>query len=184
MEENVTGVTLGKRHKQSPGRGDFFLDVVAVSVDNANDLNVVRRTILRWNCIADMLTDCIFVWKKFLRHKFIDDADLPPILVFAFGLDEIPPPQNLNPDRFEISGRGRGPERAGAGIRRFRVVRQCRSCRHDPARVSEISVWQHRPDADGFDAGKFASTLDDIEDFAARINWLLFYQSEIHFCHK
>src|SRR5205814_386296 len=89
MEENVTGVTLGKRHKQSPGRGDIFLDVVAMSVDNANDLNVVRRTILRWNGVADMLTNCIFIWKKLLRHKFIDDADCPPLLVFAFGLGEI-----------------------------------------------------------------------------------------------
>src|SRR6266705_4644524 len=104
MEENVTGITLGKRHKQAPGRGDIFLDIVAMSVDNANDLNVVRRTILRWNCVADMLTDCIFIWEKLLRHKFIDDADLPPVLVFAFGLGEIPPAQNLNPDRFEKSG--------------------------------------------------------------------------------
>src|SRR6059058_415457 len=48
----------------------------------------------------------------------------------------------------------------------------------------KISVRQHRPDADGFDAGKFASALDDIEDFAARIGRLLFHQSEIHFCHQ
>src|SRR5881396_907746 len=132
MEEDVAAVPLREWHEQSPGRGDIFLDVVTMSIDNANDLNVVRRTILRWNCVADMLTDCIFIRKKLLRHEFIDDADLPLLLVFAFGLAEISAAQNLYADRFEIPARRCGPERARARIGCFRIVRQCRSCRHDP----------------------------------------------------
>src|SRR5579864_5624048 len=86
MEETVSGVALGIWHEQSPLGSDLFLDVVIMSIDDTDNLNVVRRTIGRRDRKAHMLSNGVFVRKKFLRHYFVNDADSAAIFIFTFGL--------------------------------------------------------------------------------------------------
>src|SRR5438094_875328 len=121
---------------------------MAMGLDDPDDFQVVRRTVTWRDGVANVLADRVLVRKKFFRHFLVDNSDTPSLFAFAFGLSEIATAQELHPDRIEISGRDRGIKRARADIRRLWISRERVARRHYPAGVGEISVRQHRPDAD------------------------------------
>src|SRR5207248_8711433 len=71
---NLAVVALGQRHKQ-PANNGVVLNVVPVFADHTDDLQIVRRTILWWLSIANMLADRVLVREKFRRHFFVNDRD-------------------------------------------------------------------------------------------------------------
>src|SRR5437588_8652357 len=111
-----------------------------MGVDDADDFQVVRRTVTWRSGVTNVLADRILVRKKLFRHFFVDNADTPGLFAFAFGLGEIATAEELHPDRIEIAGRDRGIKRTRADIRRFWISRERIARRHDPAGVGEISV--------------------------------------------
>jgi len=67
-------VTLGQGHKQ-PANNGVVRDVVPMFADHTDDLQIVRRTILWWLGITNMLADRVLVREKFRRHFFVNDGD-------------------------------------------------------------------------------------------------------------
>src|SRR5438477_9622858 len=71
---NLAVIALGQRHKQ-PANNGVVLNVVPMFADHTYDLQIVRRTILWWLSIANMLADRVLVREKFRRHFFVNDRD-------------------------------------------------------------------------------------------------------------
>src|SRR4029077_19456370 len=122
MKINLAVVALGQRHKQ-PANNGVVLDVVPMFADHTDDLQIVRRAILWWLSITNMLADRVLVREKFRRHFFVDDGDAARILVLAFGLRKIAAAQQLDAQGIEIAGADRSVERIDTWVRRFGVVR-------------------------------------------------------------
>src|SRR4030095_15408727 len=118
MEKSLPIVVLRQRHEH-PRQKAVALDCVEMSANEADDFDVVRRTTLWRLGVANVLTDRVFVWKKFFRELFIDDPDTAPILVLAFSLSEFPAAQELYTQGVEIAGRDCRKESANARIGRL-----------------------------------------------------------------
>ena len=103
VQINVAVVALGERHKQ-PANNGVVLDIMPMFADHTDNLQIVRRAILRRLGVANMLADRVFVREKFLGHFFVDDGDAARILVLAFGLCEIAAAQKLYANGVEIAG--------------------------------------------------------------------------------
>ena len=158
MEVNVAIVSLRERHKQTP-KHRVVLHVMPMRAHDADNLEVVRRTVAGRLRVANVLPDCVGVWKKFLRHFLIDDRHPRRLLVFRFRLREVAAAKQPHADGVEITGRGCGEKRARSRIGRFRIGRHRFSCGHDAARVCEIAVGQHRTEGGRLDAGKLSRPL-------------------------
>src|SRR5437773_2324417 len=119
---------------------------MAMRSNDPDNFEIVRRTVLGRLRVSNVLTDRIFVRKKFFGHLFVDDGNAPAVLVFALRLSEIAATQKLYTDGVEVAGTDRSVERTRAQIRCLRIGRKRVSDRHDATRVGEVSIWQHRSD--------------------------------------
>src|SRR6476620_1626080 len=150
-----------------------------VFADHTDDLQIVRRAILWWLSVANMLADRVLVREKFRRHFFINDRDAARILVLAFGLRKIAAAQQLDAQGIEITRADRSVERIDTWVRRFGIVRHGVFRTNDPPRVSEIGIRQHRAHRGRPYTRQFPRAFYHRKYQPTRIGRLFFNQAEV-----
>ena len=109
MQICLAAVSLCQRHKQ-PATDEIVLNVVPVLAHDTDDFHVVRRTVLRWLRVANMLADRVLIREKFFRHFFVNDRHTARVFVFAFFLSEIAATEQFYPECLAVAGCDRGEE--------------------------------------------------------------------------
>src|SRR5262245_24306372 len=107
VQKGLAGVSLRQWHEQTADER-IVVDTMPVLAYDTDDFHVVRRTIFRRVGVANVLTDWIFILKKFFHHFFVDDRNAPRIFVFAFVLCEIAAAYQFYAKRLAVTGRNRG----------------------------------------------------------------------------
>src|SRR5581483_153933 len=95
MHVLLSVVALRQRHEDS-GDKRIALNRVQMSADQANNLQVVRRTIFSRLSVTNMLPDWVFIWEKLFCEFLVDDDDAARILLFAFSLSKIAAAQQFH----------------------------------------------------------------------------------------
>src|SRR5215469_4746657 len=143
------------------------------------DFQVVRRAVFWWVRVANVLTDRIFVWKKFFNCLLVDDSNTPRILVFGFTLGEIAAAKQFYTERLAITRRDRSEQRIDAWIRRFRVARHGVFHAENTARAGKIGIGQHGAGGRCGYSGQLPRASHHVEDQATRIGRRFLNQTEI-----